>query len=75
MSGGEKQRLLIGMAMLSQKPIIVLDEPTSGLCKKQMDVLIGFINKMAEQGKIILIITHDHEFIDRCNGKVYEFIK
>ena len=75
LSGGEKQRLLLAMSMLSRKHIIIFDEPTSGLCKKQMDVLIGFINKMAEQGKIILIITHDHEFIDRCNGKVYEFIK
>lgn len=75
LSGGEKQRLLLAMSMLSRKPIIIFDEPTSGLCKKQMDVLIGFINKMADQGKIIIIITHDYEFIDRCNGKVYEFIK
>ena len=75
LSGGEKQRLLLAMSMLSKKPIIIFDEPTSGLCKRQMDILIGFLNKMTEQGKIIIIITHDYEFIDRCNGKVYEFMK
>lgn len=75
LSGGEKQRLLLAMSMLSRKPIIIFDEPTSGLCKRQMDILIGFLNKMTEQGKIIIIITHDYEFIDRCNGKVYEFVK
>jgi energy-coupling factor transport system ATP-binding protein len=75
LSGGEKQRLLLAMSMLSMKPIIIFDEPTSGLCKKQMDILIEFLNQMAEQEKIIIIITHDYEFIDICNGKVYEFIK
>lgn len=74
LSGGEKQRLLIGMAMLSQKPIIVLDEPTSGLCKEQMDTLIAFLEVMKNQGKIVIIITHDYEFIDRCNGSIYEFL-
>lgn len=75
LSGGEKQRLLLAMSMLSRKPIVIFDEPTSGLCKRQMDILIVFLNKMTEQGKIIIIITHDYEFIDRCNGKVYEFVK
>ena len=62
------------MAMLSQKPIIVLDEPTSGLCKEQMDTLIDFLETMKNQGKIVIIITHDYEFIDRCNGSIYEFL-
>ena len=75
LSGGEKQRLLLAMSMVSQKPIIIFDEPTSGLCKMQMDILIEFLNQMVSQGKTIIIITHDYEFIDRCNGKVYEFVK
>ena len=51
------------MSMLSRKPIVIFDEPTSGLCKRQMDILIVFLNKMTEQGKIIIIITHDYEFL------------
>ena len=75
LSGGEKQRLLLAMSMVSQKPIIVFDEPTSGLCKMQMDILIGFLNQMVEQGKTIIIITHDFEFIKQCDGAIYEFTK
>ncbi|MBF1276312.1 MAG: ATP-binding cassette domain-containing protein, partial [Parvimonas micra] len=75
LSGGEKQRLLLAMSMVSQKPIIVFDEPTSGLCKMQMDILIGFLNQMVEQGKTIIIITHDFEFIKQCDGAIYEFLK
>lgn len=75
LSGGEKQRLLLAMSMVSQNPIIVFDEPTSGLCKMQMDILIGFLNQMVEQGKTIIIITHDFEFIKQCDGAIYEFTK
>ena len=75
LSGGEKQRLLLAMSMVSQKPIIIFDEPTSGLCKMQMDILIEFLNQMVAQGKTIIIITHDFEFIKHCDGTIYEFLK
>lgn len=75
LSGGEKQRLLIAIARLSNKPIIILDEPTSGLCKPQMNTLINFLHDMEREGKIIIIITHDYEFIKNCGGNIYEFSK
>ena len=75
LSGGEKQRLLIAIARLSNKPIIILDEPTSGLCKPQMNTLINFLHDMEREGKLIIIITHDFEFIKHCGGNIYEFSK
>lgn len=75
LSGGEKQRLLIATAMLSKKPIIVFDEPTSGLCKKTMIRVIELLEKIEAMGKIVIVITHDYEFIKNCPGKVIEFIK
>ncbi len=42
---------------------------------KLVYILIGFLNQMVEQGKTIIIITHDFEFIKQCDGAIYEFTK
>lgn len=75
LSGGEKQRLMIALAIVSEKPIVILDEPTSGLCKEQMLSVIKYLKRMENEGKTIIVITHDYEFIYECGGIVYEFIK
>lgn len=75
LSGGEKQRLMIALAIVSNKPIVVLDEPTSGLCKEQMMTIISSLKKMKNEGKIVIVITHDYELIDECGGVIYEFLK
>lgn len=63
LSGGQKQRLTIGAAMLSEKPIIVLDEPTSGLDWDSMCAVANAVNHLRKSGKLVIIITHDLEFI------------
>lgn len=75
LSGGEKQRLLIGLAKVSNKPIVILDEPTSGLCKSQMTQMINYLWEMRDQGKLVIVITHDYELIHECGGRIYQFIK
>ena len=74
LSGGEKQRLALGLALASQNKIILLDEPTSGLCLKNMEKLIGFLKEMKKQNKTIIIITHDYEFIKSADENVLEFV-
>lgn len=73
LSGGEKQRLAISLCMVSNKPIVILDEPTSGLCKMNMMKIIQFLHMMKDEGKTILIITHDYEFIHACGGHILHF--
>lgn len=75
LSGGEKQRLLIGMAKVSKKPIVIFDEPTSGLDKNQVKNMARYLKEMKEDGKIIFVVTHDYELIQCCKGKVIEFIR
>lgn len=74
LSGGEKQRLLIANAILSDKPIVVLDEPTSGLCNKTMKSVVNLLDMLKERDKIVIVVTHDFEFIKNSNGKVIEFV-
>ncbi|SEK35512.1 energy-coupling factor transport system ATP-binding protein [Streptococcus equinus] len=75
LSGGEKQRLLLSMAKVSDKPIIILDEPTSGLCRGQMINMIDILQQMVQNEKIIIIVTHDYELIKNCKGKIIEFVE
>lgn len=74
LSCGEKQRLLIANAILSDKPIVVLDEPTSGLCNKTMKSVVNLLDMLKERDKIVIVVTHDYEFIKNSNGKVIEFV-
>ena len=61
LSGGQKQRLALGVALMHEAPVIILDEPTSGLDGKNMRTVSAQIKALAQQGHIILMITHDVE--------------
>ena len=60
LSGGWKQRLALGCAILHQPPILFLDEPTSDLdplTASGIDTLIGQLNRSL--GITVVLVTHD----------------
>ncbi|AOA57922.1 ABC transporter ATP-binding protein [Acinetobacter larvae] len=61
-SGGEKQRICIGAACMSNSPFIVLDEPSSGLDYGRMLRIKAILHEKAQHATI-LMISHDYEFI------------
>lgn len=63
LSGGQKQRVLIAAAILRNAPVLVLDEPTSGLDGYHMRAVAEILRRLAKNGKCVLLITHDVEFI------------
>ena len=72
LSGGQKQRVAIGSGVSSGREIIVFDEPTSGLDYRQMLAVSASLKKLAEQGKTLLVITHDPEFIlNSCRSVIH----
>lgn len=63
LSGGEKQRVAIAAAIMADKHLVILDEPTSGLDLYHMNQVTRAIRYMQDRGTIILIISHDEEFL------------
>lgn len=69
---GEKQLLLLYGGYLQDKDIYLLDEPTASLDKNVKKHMMHLFDMMKQQGKIIIIITHDQEILDYVDC-LYEF--
>lgn len=63
LSGGEKQRLVIACGMAKKPEILILDEPTSGLDGRNMALVAQSIRTAADQGAVVLLISHDLELM------------
>ncbi len=63
LSGGQKQRLCIAVSYMKNAGIICFDEPTSGLDYPNMKSVTALLREMAADGKTILLISHDYEFL------------
>ena len=58
LSGGQRHRLAVALAIIGDKEIIFLDEPTTGLDPQSRRKLWDAINRLKEKGKTIFLTTH-----------------
>lgn len=70
LSGGQKQRLAVAVSLVCEKDLLIFDEPTSGLDLKSMLEVGRLARELSARGKILLIITHDYEFIQTVCSRV-----
>jgi energy-coupling factor transport system ATP-binding protein len=63
LSRGQKQRLTIASSIVSNANIIFFDEPTSGLDGCNMINVTKQLKELANNGKIVFVVTHDYEFL------------
>lgn len=67
LSGGEQQRVALARLFLKPCSIILADEPTGSLDVKNRDVVLEILRKMNNQGKMIIIVTHDPYVLTVCD--------
>lgn len=64
-SGGQQQRVSIARALANDPPIIIADEPTGSLDSITADHIFGVFEKLKEQGKTIIMVSHDKSLSPR----------
>ena len=70
LSGGELQRVLLAQALVPTPELLLLDEPSRGIDRRALEFAERALRQLREQGKTILIVTHDLEQVGRLADRV-----
>jgi len=70
MSGGQQQRTAVARALVGDPALILADEPTGALDHKTTNELMDLFLGLHQEGRSILMITHDVELSQRCPRRV-----
>jgi ABC-2 type transport system ATP-binding protein len=70
LSGGQRRRILIGLALLGRPPLLVLDEPTTGLDPASRRAVWGVIRRAVSTGTTVILSTHYMEEAERLSDRI-----
>jgi putative ABC transport system ATP-binding protein len=71
LSGGQQQRAAIARALANDPPIVVGDEPTGNLDTKTADAVFAMFLELVEQGKTVILVTHDTALSERTGRVIH----
>lgn len=67
LSGGEQQRVALARILARGSKIILCDEPTGSLDERNAKIILSLLKQLKNQGKTIIIVTHDLEIANQCD--------
>lgn len=70
LSGGQQQRVAIARALAMEPDVMLFDEPTSALDPELVGEVLKVIQALAEEGRTMLMVTHEMEFARRVSSQV-----
>ena len=71
LSGGQQQRVAIARALANDPEVILADEPTGNLDTKTGEAVMKILNNLNDQGKTIIMITHESELAKKYAKIIY----
>lgn len=67
----KQQRVALARLMIKKCSVILADEPTGSLDKKNSDIVMSLLHELNQQGKTVIVVTHDAEIVRREKKVVY----
>jgi ABC-type multidrug transport system ATPase subunit len=71
LSGGQRKRASVAMELLTGPALLILDEPTTGLDPALDRQLMSMLRRLADAGRIVLVVTHCLTHLDVCDQVLF----
>ena len=73
LSSGQQQRVALARAIVTNPDILIADEPTGNLDFESGQMLMTLLSKLNKEGKTIIMVTHDLEYLSYANRAIQMF--
>ena len=70
LSGGQQQKIQLGVAIMGNPKLLILDEPTKGLDPVNRKLLLDIVDELQEKGVAVIYITHLMEEVERLADRL-----
>lgn len=70
LSGGQQQKVQLGMTIMNDPELLILDEPTKGFDPVNRRLLMGIIEEHQKKGATVIMVTHQMEEVERLCDRI-----